>query len=132
MLSEPVRAFLSEPRFAVLSTINPDGSSQQSVMWYRLQDDMVMMNTRAGRVKDENIRRDPRISICIADGYRYVTLSGRAELDDDQQVAQADIAALARYYNRAGMVDHQIVQFQREHRVTIRMSIERVVASGFS
>jgi len=63
-LSESVRRFLAEPRFAVLATINADGTPQQSVMWYELRDGYILMNTAAGRVKDLNVRRDPRVSVC--------------------------------------------------------------------
>ena len=52
-----VREFLEKRRFAVLATINPDGSVQQTVMWYQLQGDKVMMNTRRGRVKDHTPTR---------------------------------------------------------------------------
>ena len=75
-LQDNVRAFLNERRFAVLATINADGTSQQTVIWYDLHGDEILMNTRAGRVKDANLRRDARASLCVPDGYRYVTLEG--------------------------------------------------------
>ena len=80
-LSDKARAFLAETRFAVLATINPNGTPQLTTMWYELQGDEIMMNTRVGRAKEQNLRRDPRISICVEDGYRYVTLSGTARLN---------------------------------------------------
>ncbi|MGI9253224.1 MAG: pyridoxamine 5'-phosphate oxidase family protein, partial [Thermomicrobiales bacterium] len=33
-LTPAIRAFLDEPRFAVLATVNADGILQQTVMWY--------------------------------------------------------------------------------------------------
>ena len=94
-LSAELRAFLAERRFAVLATINADGTPQQTVVWYELQGDEIMMNTAAGRIKDKNLRRDPRISICIEDDYRFITITGRARLIEDQATAQADIERLA-------------------------------------
>lgn len=91
--------FLAEQRFAVLATINADGAPQQTVMWYLLDGDEVVINTAAGRVKDANLRRDPRVSVCIEDGYTYVTLSGQARLVEDQPTAQADIRRLASRYH---------------------------------
>lgn len=32
-VDEKIRVFLDEPRFAVLATINEDGTCQQTVMW---------------------------------------------------------------------------------------------------
>jgi PPOX class probable F420-dependent enzyme len=131
-LSPAVRQFLGERRFAVVATINPDGSPQQTVLWYELQGNEVMLNTAAGRKKDENLRRDPRISISVEDGYRYVTISGTAQLIDDQQVAQADIRSLAIRYNGEEEGNRQSVeQFSKQHRITIRVPIERVKAYGF-
>lgn len=131
MPDDRVRAFLEEKRFAVLATINKDGTPQQSVMWYEPQDGMIMMNTAAGRVKAENLRRDPRASICVEDGYRFVTIAGRVELDDDQERAQADIARLAFRYHDEERARAMLPAFRRHHRITILMSIDRVVANGF-
>ena len=97
-LTDEARAFLAEKRFAVLATINQDGTAQLTTMWYELQGDEIMMNTKVGRAKERNLRRDPRISICVEDGYRYVTVSGTARLIDDQPTAQADIRRLAERY----------------------------------
>src|SRR5262249_44862421 len=96
-LSEKARAFLEERRFAVLATINQDGTPQQSAMWYLLEGDTIVMNTRVGRVKERNMRRNPHISICIEDN-NYVTISGKVEFVEDQQIAQADIYRLAVRY----------------------------------
>ncbi|HEX7736746.1 MAG TPA: PPOX class F420-dependent oxidoreductase, partial [Ktedonobacteraceae bacterium] len=79
--------FLNEKRFAVLATTNADGTVQQTTMWYLLDGNTIMMNTKAGRVKDRNLRRDPRISICIEGGYNYLTISGSVELIEDQETA---------------------------------------------
>lgn len=38
-LSEKARAYLQELRFAVLATINQDGTPQLTTMWYLLEDD---------------------------------------------------------------------------------------------
>ncbi|MEO5953098.1 MAG: PPOX class F420-dependent oxidoreductase, partial [Chloroflexia bacterium] len=80
-LTDSVKAFLGERRFAVLATINPDGMPQQSTMWYELRGDHIMMNTLVGRKKERNLKRDPRVSICIEDEYNYLTITGTAELD---------------------------------------------------
>src|SRR5947209_17097699 len=131
-LSPVVRAFLKEPRFAVLATINRDRTPQQSVVWCDLDEDVILMNTRRGRVKDRNLRRDPRCSICVDDGYRYVTIRGSVRLIDDQNMAQADIKRLATRYHGAAKAEQQVRdQFSREERVTIHLSIDRVEEYGF-
>src|SRR6266511_4316987 len=127
-LSEKARAFLQEKRFAVLGTINPDNTPQLSTMWYELDSDEILMNTKVGRVKERNMRRDPRISICIEDRYNYLTLAGTPLLIDDQATPQADIKRLATQYHSAEKAEQKMRdQFSKEQRVTIRMTIERVV-----
>ncbi len=127
-LSDDARQFLGEKRFAVLATINKDGTAQQTVMWYELQGDEIMMNTAHGRLKDRNLYRDPRISICVEDGQRFVTLRGSVTLNDDVETAQADIAHLAKRYQGPGNTSSH---FRTEQRVTLRMKIEGALERGF-
>lgn len=127
-----VRAFLDEQRFAVLATLDADGMAQQTVMWYRLDGDHVLMNTARGRKKDLNLLHDRRASICVEDGYRYVTIAGETELIDDQERAQADIKALAiRYHGEERGEEMGRDVFGKQERITILLSVSRVIANGF-
>lgn len=127
-LSDKARAFLEEKRFAVLATLNQDGTAQQTTMWYLLEDNVIVMNTKAGRLKDRNLRRDPRISICIEDGYRYLAISGKVEIIDDAEIAQHDIHRLATRYHGEEQAAKQVAnQFSKEQRVTLRLRPEHVI-----
>ncbi len=131
ILSDAQRLFLDEPRFAVLATINQDGTPQQTVVWFAVQGDQIIMNTAKGRLKELNLRRDARLSFCVEDGYRYLTIRGRAALDVVN--AQRDIQTiLARYFTPEKVREMMRTQFSRGERVTIRMSIEKISGSGFS
>jgi PPOX class probable F420-dependent enzyme len=130
-LTESVRKFLEEPRFAVMATINEDGTPQQTAVWYELQGDRIMMNTRVGRVKERNLKRDPRISLCVLDGYRYIFMKGRVEMNYDPARSQADIKALAARYDGQEEAERQSREIYSKHRrVTIYMSIEEVGGEG--
>ena len=127
-LSEKAHAFLQERRFAVLATLNADGSPQLTTMWYLLEGDMIVMNTMIGRLKDRNLRRDPRISLCVPDGYNYVTVSGTAELIDDPEIAQHDIYRLAVRYDGEEDAKQQMEgHFSKEPRETIHLKIQHVI-----
>jgi PPOX class probable F420-dependent enzyme len=131
-LSEDVRTFLEEARFAVLGTVNANGSPQQTVMWYELRGATIVMNTRRGRKKDRNLIRDPRVSLCIEDGFRYVTLEGSIEMVDDPATGQADIAALARRYHNAAKAEQMVRdEFAFQERVTLLLHVERTDVHGF-
>ncbi|HVB72055.1 MAG TPA: PPOX class F420-dependent oxidoreductase [Ktedonobacteraceae bacterium] len=128
-LTEKARAYLRELRFAVLATLNKDGTPQLSTMWYLLEDDgTIMMNTKVGRVKERNMRNDPRISLCFEDGYNYLTISGRVEMIDDPQISQHDIYRLSARYHGEQVAKRQMEeQFSKEKRVTLRLKPEHVV-----
>ena len=127
-----VREFLEEKRFAVLATINPDGTVQQSVMWYQLQGDTIMMNTARGRFKDRNLLHDLRISFCVEDDYRYVTIKGTAELNEDPAQGQADIKALATRYEGPERAEQMVKEsFGNQYRVSILLPVTKVDAHGF-
>jgi PPOX class probable F420-dependent enzyme len=132
-LTAEQRAFLQEKRFGVLATIDPDGVPQQSVIWFELQGDQeILMNTKRGRRKDRNLVRDGRASICFEDSYRYLTVSGPVTLEDDQQVAQADIERLATRYTGPETAQQRMRdQFSKEERITVRLRIEHVYSEGF-
>lgn len=127
-LSEKARTFLQERRFAVLGTLNQDGSPQLTTMWFLLEGDVIMMNTKAGRAKDRNMRRDPRISVCVEDGYSYITLSGTVEMIYDQETTQHDIHRLAVRYNGAEAAKRQMEeQFSKETRVTLHLKPQQII-----
>jgi PPOX class probable F420-dependent enzyme len=130
-LTPRARQFLEEHRFGVLATINADGTPQQSPVWYELQGDEIMMNTRRGRLKDRNLRRDPRCSVCVEDGYDWLTVAGTARLIDDREIAQADIHHLSLLNHGPEIAGRQMAeQFSQQERVTIRLPIEQVTGEN--
>ena len=121
-ISPRVRAYLEQPRFAVVATINPDGSPHTAVVWYLLDDDAIVINSAEGRRWPSNLRRDPRISVAVEDGLYWVSLRGEVEIIDDQPQAQADIAAMAyRYESRAEAERIIRDQFTRQQRVSFML-----------
>ena len=132
-LNAEQRKFLDEKRFAVVCSKNPDGSPHLAVMWYVLDGDDIVVNSAQGRVKDRNLAADPRMSVLVADGYRWIRIDGRARIEHDQKIAQADIRRLAaRYYEDERKVDESVKNnFGKQHRITYRLPIRRVASEGF-
>ena len=128
-LTPDARAFLSAPRFAVIATVDPDGGPHQAVVWYRLDGDELVVNSAEGRRWPANLRRDPRLELTVPDGYRYVQVRGSATIVDDQAVAQADIAEMARRYHadEPGHAEELIRdRFSQQHRITFRFRPSRI------
>ena len=132
-LTQAERDFLHEPRYAVLGTTNENGSAHLTVMWYALEGDEIMFNTAAGRKKPENLSRDPRASLIVPDGYRFVRVDGIVRANDEQPVAQADIRRLAlRYYQSEDRAQRGVdAGWGKQHRITYRMPVLHVYSSGF-
>jgi PPOX class probable F420-dependent enzyme len=84
--SDATLALLDGRNYAVLATVNPDGSPQTSVMWVGRDGNDLLFSTVAGRVKHRNMRRDPRVSVTVidsADPENYVELRGRVSMTPD-------------------------------------------------
>ena len=130
-LPDPLRAFLAVPgRFLTLATLDPDGAPRQAVIWYRLDPDgRITINSADGRRWPANLRRDPRCALTVADpadAYSFVALVGRAAgVIDEQAIAQADIADLARRYHadEPARAEAEIERFRTQHRVTFRIEL---------
>ena len=66
--------------FGSLSTLMPDGSPQTNPVWVDYQNGEVWVNSAVGRLKDKNMKRDPRVSVAVIDPdnpYRFLEMRGR-------------------------------------------------------
>jgi PPOX class probable F420-dependent enzyme len=119
-----VRRFLGTPRYAVVATVDEDGAPRQAVVWFLLEGDTIVVNSREGRRWPTNLRREPRISIAVTDATTesWVGLSGKVEIVDDQERAHADIAAMARRYHAdPAAAEQAIAEFKPQRRVSFRL-----------
>ena len=86
--------------FANLATINKNGSPQVTPVWFDFDGTYIRVNSAIGRVKDKNMRRDPRVALSILDPdnpYRYLAVRGRVvKITEDGAVEH--INALAKKY----------------------------------
>lgn len=98
-----IEAFLDAPRHAVLGTNAQDGPPQLSSVWYLYADGKFYVSITTGTAKYRNLRRDPRLSLCIDGGYpdyRTVTVYGVAEFLPDDIAEAEDLRwrIIRRYY----------------------------------
>jgi PPOX class probable F420-dependent enzyme len=131
-LSQAMRAFLEERRYAVLATINPDGSPQQVVMWYLLDGDEIIFNTNANTAKKGNLSRDPRASMLFEDEMRFLRVTGRVRTITDHATTQADIRRIAvRYEGEEAAARRIAATFSKQERVSYRLPLRRIYPKGF-
>jgi PPOX class probable F420-dependent enzyme len=128
ILSDWAKELLREEHFAVVSTLNKDGSSHLTTMWYLLENDgTIVMSTPSHLQKVKNLRRDPRIAICVEDGNRYVSLYGTVTISEDQAIVRQDIEQLVeRYIKDEATRPQTIAAFVQQSRVALRFIPEKV------
>lgn len=99
-IPDNVKTFLDKPNVAVLATISPSGRPQATPVWFLLEEEHILINTSAGRVKLRNMEADPRVTLTIVDRdnpYHYVQIRGRVEQFDREHGAR-DIDRLSMKY----------------------------------
>jgi PPOX class probable F420-dependent enzyme len=85
-LSDAAAGLIDGRNYAVLATVNADGSPQTSVMWIGRDGDDLLFSTVECRRKHRNMVRDPRVSVTVidsADPENYVELRGLVSMTPD-------------------------------------------------
>ena len=128
-LDDNARKFLEKPYVGTVTTLRQDGSPHSTIVWVDVDEDGLSFNTAAGRAKPRHLERDPRVSLLVVDPedtYKWVSVSGTAELTTDGADSQID--RLAKKY--LGQ-DEYPWRNPEEERITVRITPEHVDASGF-
>lgn len=123
-LTEAQAAFLREANYAVVTTLRADGSPHATVVWVDTDGEHVLFNITPERVKARELEHDPRVSVLAVDRgdpYRWLSVSGTAELTEEGANAHAD--RLSRKYRGR---DYGLEP--GEQRVLVRVRPERVTA----
>jgi PPOX class probable F420-dependent enzyme len=123
-LTQPTLALIDGKNYAVLATINADGSPQTSVIWIGRDDDSVLFTTVEGRLKHRNVGRDPRVSVTVidsADPENYVELRGRVTAITQDVGRQMDTRLSWKYDGRDPNPDRPGAV-----RIIVRIDVDKV------
>jgi len=86
---------------AHLATVMPDGSPQNTPVWFDYIDGKIRVNSAVGRVKTRNMKLGAKVALSISDPGnpdRYVQLRGTVTRVRQDDVATAHIDQLAYKY----------------------------------
>jgi PPOX class probable F420-dependent enzyme len=129
-LDDRKRKFLEESPFVgTVTTLREDGSPHSTIVWVDVDNGKVSFNTARGRAKSVHLEQDPRASVLVVDpndSYKWVAVSGRAELTEEGADAQID--KLAKKY--IGQ-DTYPWRNPEETRVKVLIDADKVDAAGF-
>jgi PPOX class probable F420-dependent enzyme len=128
-LKDTERKFLEEnPFVGTVTTLRDDGSPHSTIVWVDVDGDKVSFNTARGRAKSKHLEHDSRASLLMVDpndSYKWVAVSGKAQLTEEGADAQID--KLAKKY--LGQ-DEYPWRNPQEQRVKVVIEPEHVDASG--
>jgi PPOX class probable F420-dependent enzyme len=122
-------AVVTEQHHAVLATTRSDSTPQMSPVTVVADDGgRLLVSTRAPAMKTRNVRRDPRVWLCVLpDEFygRWVQIEGTAEIVEQPEAMDL----LIDYYRRAAGEhpdwDDYRAAMRREQRVVLRITPTR-------
>ena len=129
MTPDEARAFVRSNHAAVLATFRRDGRPQLTPVGAGVDDEgRIEISTRETAMKVKNLRRDPRISLCVISSEihgPWAQVEGTAEIVDRPEA----IDLLVGYYRRISGEhpdwDEYRQAMEDEKRVLVRFAIER-------
>jgi PPOX class probable F420-dependent enzyme len=120
-LNEHVKELIDKKAFAHVATLMEDGSPQVTPVWVDYEGDELVINTAEGRLKANNLRRDPRVAVSMTDPddtYDMVTIRGHVS-EITEEGADEHIDELAKKY-----LDEDTYPERREGEVRLKVRIE--------
>jgi PPOX class probable F420-dependent enzyme len=96
-----IRSLFENKNFAFVATSMKDGSPQITPTWVDIEGSLILINTALGRLKQKNLKRDPRIAVAVADKnnpYEMVTVRGEVVEHVTGETAETHIDKLAKKY----------------------------------
>ena len=126
-IPESHRDLLEGPVYVQLASYMSDGSIQVNPVWCSFDGSHILVNSALGRVKDKNLRRNPKVTVLAMDPsnpYRWLEVRGEVEefIEDGADEHIDDLAEL--YLNQRPYPFRQ----DGEVRVIYRIKPDRVQA----
>ena len=124
-ITPPIAKLLEGKNFVSFATLLEDGSPHVAPTWVDHDGDIILINTAMGRIKEKNIRKDPRVALSIFDQenpYHMVSIRGKVvEITTDGADDQIDKLA-KRYFG----VDKYPFRKPEEKRVILKIRPEKI------
>jgi PPOX class probable F420-dependent enzyme len=124
---EDARAVIATQHHAVLATLRRDGTPQMSPVLATVDgQDRVVVSSRATAFKVRNLRRDPRVWLCVLpDGFygRWIQVSGVARIVDLPEAMDGLVDYYRRISGEHSDWDDYREAMQREARVLLQIEL---------
>ena len=134
MDAEETRQFLlSGTRTGKLATVRKDGRPHVAPIWFDLDGDELVFTTWHKSVKAANMRRDPRVSICVDEEiapYAFVVVEGRATISETEEERVFWARRIAARYMGEDLADAYGKRNSVEGELVVRVKPTKFIAKG--
>ncbi|MGE0826586.1 MAG: PPOX class F420-dependent oxidoreductase [Candidatus Binatia bacterium] len=127
-----VKEFLQRPLASQLTTINPNGSPQVTVMWFQQEDGALLFTTTTDRIKFRNMQKDTRAVFSVVDPtnmYKWVVVHGKLSVDDRDPAAF--YRGLAEHYLDGDALAEWKKRTVMDKRTVLKLTPTRIRTMGF-
>jgi PPOX class probable F420-dependent enzyme len=132
MSTEEVRQFLLEKaRTGKLATVRDDGRPHVAPIWIDLDGDAIVFTTWRESVKATNIRRNPRIAICVDDDqppFAFVIIEGTAAMSDNHEELRHWATRIAGRYMGSELAEAYGKRNSVEGELVVRVAPSKIIA----
>jgi len=130
--SPAVVEFLQRPLGSQLVTLNPNGSPQMTIMWFKYENGALLFTTTTDRIKFRNQQKNTRAAIAIMDPanmYKWVIVSGKLSVDNqDPAVFYRGLAE--HYLDGTGLAEWRKTAVM-EKRTVLKLTPTQIRTMGF-
>ncbi len=124
-MNEKTINLFQDKNLVYIATLMKDGSPQLSPVWANYEDGFILVNTAEGRIKHQNVLRDPRVAVSVVakdNPLDMTTIRGKVvKLIPDYDYKHADKLTLQYTGN-----DHYPFKRKNEKRIIFKIKPERV------
>jgi len=137
MTQAQIAAFLAPPRHAIVATNRADGPPQLTPVWYIYEGGQMYISAGAGTVKVQNLRRDPRVTICVDGGHpdaRYVILQGTITILEPSDPLQEQMRwrIIRHYYESEDEARHYYESMRNSPSVLLVLAPDKLISQDFN
>ena len=133
MTAEEWHAFvMTGTRTGKLAVNRADGQPHVTPVWFVLDGEDIVMTTESASVKGRNLRRDPRVCLCVDDQeppYSFVVVVGEATLTEDLDELRHWAAVIGGRYMGEERAEEYGARNGVAGELVVRLRPERVVSA---
>jgi PPOX class probable F420-dependent enzyme len=125
---DEARSFLREHHRGILATFRKDGRPQMSAISVGVDaEGRAVVSTREGAYKTRNVRRDPRVSVCVLseDFWNWIQIDGTATVVSLPEAMEPLVEHYRAVAGEHPDWDEYRQAMQDQQRVILRIDIER-------